>query len=95
MPSYIEESKLGEAVLSAGSSIRHVHISDNSRLPAGEGHINFREILDALKRIHYDGYLTLEHSSNPDAETAISQSLGYIKNLTGAAPGITVDPTPN
>ncbi|ARK31284.1 sugar phosphate isomerase/epimerase family protein [Halalkalibacter krulwichiae] len=39
--------------------LHHVHISDNDRLPPGEGRCDFDAVLKALKDINYDGYLSM------------------------------------
>lgn len=48
-----------------GDRIQHVHISDNfgrrdDHLAVGEGAIDFKVLIDALKKIHYDDTMTLE-----------------------------------
>ena len=50
----------GAAIRKAGKLINHIHIADNDRYYQGHGHINFREIIRALKDIEYDGTLALE-----------------------------------
>jgi protein FrlC len=47
----------------------HLHLSDNNRLPPGEGELSFRPMLDRLTEIGYDGTYTLEifgDHLNPD-----------------------------
>lgn len=65
----IDESDLGNAIRRAGSWIRHVHLADNDRYYPGHGHMNFREILQGLKDIGYDGALALETFCRPDSRT--------------------------
>jgi len=48
-----------------GDRIQHVHISDNfgrrdDHLAVGEGAIDFKVLIDALRKIHYDDTMTLE-----------------------------------
>jgi len=48
-----------------GERISHIHASDNSgrgddHLPVGAGTVDFRKIVTALKKIGYDGTVTLE-----------------------------------
>jgi D-psicose/D-tagatose/L-ribulose 3-epimerase len=38
----------------------HVHISENDRSTPGQGQVNWQESFDALKKIKYDGWLTIE-----------------------------------
>ncbi len=46
--------------LRAAGHLRHVHISENDRGTPGRGHAKLRETIRALKRLRYDGWLTIE-----------------------------------
>lgn len=56
----IEEKRIREAIVGAGKSIRHVHISENDRGTPGAGLVHWGENFDALAEIGYDGWLTIE-----------------------------------
>jgi len=56
----IEERDIPEAIRIAGSNLINVHISDSNRCSVGRGHINFKELIKALKEINYQYALTLE-----------------------------------
>jgi sugar phosphate isomerase/epimerase len=56
----LEEDSFTKPILLAGKRLAAVHVSDCNRRIPGRGHIDFRPIFDALKRIDYDGYVTLE-----------------------------------
>ena len=75
----IDESDLGNAIRRAGSWIRHVHLADNDRYYPGHGHMNFREILQGLKDIGYDGALALETFCRPDSRTCGRKALEYLR----------------
>jgi len=55
-----EETSLTKPIIHAGKRIMAVHVSDCNRRIPGEGHIDFKSILDACKKIGYDGYVSLE-----------------------------------
>jgi hypothetical protein len=38
----------------------HVHISENDRSTPGQGQVHWQETFDTLKKIRYDGWLTIE-----------------------------------
>ncbi len=78
----IDESDLGNAIRRAGSWIRHVHLADNDRYYPGHGHMNFREILQGLKDIGYDGALALETFCRPDSRTCGRKALEYLRFLS-------------
>lgn len=63
----IEEASFVQSVKQAGDQLVHVHVADNNRLAPGKGHIDFKEVLKALKSIGYQGYLSLEvYSISPE-----------------------------
>ena len=56
----IEEDDLVQAVLKAGKHIVNVHACENNRKLPGMGHLNWKEILLALKAVGYQGALSME-----------------------------------
>ena len=57
---HIEEKDVARAIEAAGSAIRHVHVSENDRSTPGRGQVRWAETFSALRRIGYDGWLTVE-----------------------------------
>ena len=74
----VDESDMGAAIRRAGKMICHVHIADNDRYYPGHGHINFREIIQALKDIGYDQALALEIFSKPESRLCARKSKEYL-----------------
>lgn len=74
----IDESDLGNAIRTVGRWICHVHLADNDRYYPGHGHMNFREILQGLKDIGYEGALALETFARPDSRVCARRSLAYL-----------------
>lgn len=56
----IEERGIPKAIELLGPYLKHTHASENDRGVLGRGHIDFREIIAALRKIGYDGYLMVE-----------------------------------
>lgn len=56
----IEEFDMASAIINCGNQLKHIHLADSNRAAPGRGHINFKPIIDALKEINYDGYLSFE-----------------------------------
>ena len=56
----IEEASMAKAITKAGNKLLHIHIADSNRAAPGQGHTDFRPIVEALKKINYEGYLTME-----------------------------------
>jgi fructoselysine 3-epimerase len=43
-----------------GSDLKHIHLSEERRMPPGDGRGDFPALIQALRDIEYDGYLTME-----------------------------------
>jgi sugar phosphate isomerase/epimerase len=56
----IEEISIPGAILSSGDLLNHVHLSDSNRLAPGLGHVDFDEVLRALRETRYGGGLAFE-----------------------------------
>lgn len=70
----IEERSITESIMIAKDKLLHVHLADNTREAAGLGCTDFKEILRTLKKIGYQGSLTMEFMykiSNPYAAVEI------------------------
>jgi D-psicose/D-tagatose/L-ribulose 3-epimerase len=57
---HIEEKDVTAAIDQAGAAIRHVHVSENDRSTPGAGQVRWAETFTALRRVRYDGWLTIE-----------------------------------
>lgn len=56
----IEEKDIPEAIRTASGMLVNLHVADSNRTAVGEGHVDFRAVIDALLDIGYEGMLTLE-----------------------------------
>jgi sugar phosphate isomerase/epimerase len=56
----LEESDIEAAIVAAGPHIGLVHIADSNRCEPGSGHADFAPLFRGLKRIGYQGYVSLE-----------------------------------
>src|SRR5262249_40340487 len=68
----IEEDDPVAAVRQAGKKLVDFHVADTNRRPAGQGHLDWRAIVGALKEIGYTGTLTAEFV-NPVDRTAVAR----------------------
>jgi len=71
----IEEGDIAAALRAGGSKIGHVHFVDTNRRAAGLGHMEYAPIIAALRAIDYQGYLSAEVLSWPDATGAAKQTI--------------------
>lgn len=78
----IEESSMEEAILLCSDKLGYVHVADNNRHACGEGSIDFKKVLEALSKISYKGYVSVECLPLPDGVTAARKSITHlIKNI--------------
>lgn len=70
---HIEEKDPAVAIAIAADSLLHVHISENDRGIPGTGQVRWSETFRTLRRIGYDGWLTIESFSRalPDLAAAM------------------------
>jgi D-psicose/D-tagatose/L-ribulose 3-epimerase len=55
----IKEDTISAAVQTAGSYLGHVHLGENNRKAPGYGHIPWKELARALKKVDYQGWLVM------------------------------------
>lgn len=75
----IEEDGLVAAIYDAADFIGHVHFADSNRRAAGMGHTDFGPIVEALRDIGYNGYLSAEVLPLPDSHAAAKQTIESFK----------------
>jgi len=77
----IEESSMKSALIQTGEKLGYVHLADNTRCAPGQGQTNFREILETLKEIGFDGPLVSEILPLPDDATAVQQTAQFWESI--------------
>ena len=56
----LEDADFGLAIRKASRNLVHVHVADSNRQSPGRGHIDFRQIMIALKEVDYQYSLAME-----------------------------------
>jgi len=77
----IEEPSIFDSIKRAGEQVGHVHIADSNRWAAGCGHIDFARVINALKEVGYDGYLSAEILPEPSPDEAGKLYFEYMSKL--------------
>jgi sugar phosphate isomerase/epimerase len=81
----IEEVDLAKAIEATADCLSYVHLADSNRYEPGAGHLDFRAPLAALKRVGYDGWLTLECKIlGEDKAGALAKSAKLVRDLWAA-----------
>ena len=66
----IEEEDFLGALESVKERLYCVHVADTNRMPPGQGRFDWEEIMEAISRVGYDGYLSVEFSPAVDRTPA-------------------------
>jgi len=77
----IEEKSIYDSIVKAGSRLQHMHFADSNRCAPGQGHLNFKEIVRALKEINYGNFITAEILPLPNQYCAAKLTIEHIKPL--------------
>jgi sugar phosphate isomerase/epimerase len=77
----VEEASLRDSIIEAGAMLAHVHVSDSNRAIPGMGHIDFRQVFEGLRRVGYDGYITLEALLGTDVSRDLVAARRYLKQF--------------
>jgi sugar phosphate isomerase/epimerase len=94
----IEESSIPGAILSSGDLLNHVHLSDSNRLAPGLGHLDFEEVLRALRQTRYGGGLAFElipappnlledEPDRPSFDDVVRQAIDHMREVERHPPG--------
>lgn len=77
----IEEVSMSKALQLAGERLAYVHLPDSNRWAAGQGHINFHELVETLHSMRYQGYLGAEILPLPDSRKAAELAMRFFHTL--------------
>jgi D-psicose/D-tagatose/L-ribulose 3-epimerase len=93
----IEEASVPQGILDAGTSLGYVQIAESHRGLLGSGHIPWREVMESLRAVNYDGWLTFEAFTPTHANIAaksntwrhlctekamVTEGIDYLRGLT-------------
>jgi sugar phosphate isomerase/epimerase len=78
----IEDASIAGSLIAAGPLVGYVHLADSNRWAPGDGHTDFRAILDALATIGYDGDVGVEILPFPSPDESATRAIRYLRSLT-------------
>ena len=85
----IEEKSLGRAIEAAGPLTVHVHANENDRGTPGTGHVAWKEVAAALKKVKFEGSMVIESFSTEVKE--IARAAAVWRPLAPTADGLARD----
>jgi sugar phosphate isomerase/epimerase len=77
----IEDNDMLEAVRMSETHLGYVHFAGANRLYPGAGKLPYAAIQDELRRMNYEGYISLECVPVPDPYTAAKRGIKYLKSI--------------
>ncbi|MDI6726184.1 MAG: 5-keto-L-gluconate epimerase [Smithellaceae bacterium] len=77
----IEEPDIIQSIITGRDYISHVHFADSNRWAPGCGHLDFKKILSALRRIKYRGAICAEVLPEPTPEECLMLTVEYFRKL--------------
>lgn len=77
----IEDDKIGDSLVRNRAMIKYIHFADSNRLAPGQGHIDFSEVFESLRKADFDGWASVEILPKPDPDTAARQAAEYLLPL--------------
>ncbi len=78
----IEEPSFGCCISASRERLLHMHIADSNRWYPGAGHTDFGKIVNSLREIDYEGFLSAEILPLPDPDTAAIKTIEYMRTIT-------------
>jgi len=77
----IEEVSIYESIRQSKNYITHVHFADSNRWAPGYGHLDFQKIVETLKEINYQGYISAEILPLPDQDSAAEMTIKTLNQV--------------
>jgi len=82
----LEDADMGKAIEDNADCLAYVHLADSNRMQPGAGHLDFGPGFAALKRIGYDGWMTLECKLNqPPSVEVLAETAQFINTAWAQA----------
>jgi len=77
----IEEVSIYGSIIQAKDYISHIHFADSNRWAPGCGHLNFAKIVQTLKKIDYQGYVSAEILPFPDSDSCARLTAEHLNKI--------------
>lgn len=81
----IEEPSILDTIEESTKYLFHFHVADSNRWYPGAGHLEFSNVIEVLKRIKYNGFLSAEILPLPEPDTAAEMTIMHMRQLDSEA----------
>ena len=77
-----EEKPIPDIIRSGKEYLKHFHVNDKNLLGPGFGDVDYKPIIETLKEIGYNGFLSVEvFDFSPGPEVIAKKSIEYLKKF--------------
>lgn len=77
----IEEVDIIASLRLAGPNLGHLHLVDSNRQAPGHGHLDIKGVLQVLRDISYQGYLSFEILPLPNPQQAAEDAIHTVRDI--------------
>jgi 5-keto-L-gluconate epimerase len=77
----LEERSIVAAWVRGRKYMTYVQLGDSNRLAPGQGFLPWRDMIETLRALDYDGWLSMEFEQKPDSPTAARQAYEFTRAL--------------
>ncbi len=77
------EKSIEDSLRTYRAYIGMIHMADSERKVPGKGKINIPKILQVLREIRYQGFLSMEMKQEPDTKSVAAMSARVLKDMDG------------
>jgi sugar phosphate isomerase/epimerase len=77
-----EDESILAGFIAAKHKLLHIHFADSNRGAPGQGELDFVTIMQTLKSIQYDHYISIEVSSEKDRHEEARRAAVYLSSIT-------------
>lgn len=80
---YLEDDDMLSKIVYCRNIVKHFHFTDTDRWPAGNSHgeVNFYQLINLLKLINYNGYLSQNLVRSEDADACAKTTATFLHEL--------------
>ena len=77
----LEDKSMEKGFRDAKPYLTHIHVCDSNRLAPGRGNFDFKRIIEMIKNIGYNGYISAEILQFPTQDMALEETIRHLKPL--------------
>ena len=77
----LEETSIAAALVRGREYLAHVQLGDSNRLAPGQGFLPWRDIVEVLRALGYDGWLSMEFTQQPNSPQAARMAIDFVRPL--------------